>query len=269
MQFSSASFLSQEDASHASLESSCTPIDQEIHQKDHDMMKSPQNRKKRGRFFAIFGKSNANAEVEREIEPSHFNMSQDDTNEGSLSQFSQDFSDRLCGLSMKASQDPFIYSDNSKSSSRANSMSNLNPYSMSNPNSNRDNTFVPFSSMKLPQPPPLSQSRYNPNSNPNSNNSNSNYEIPIPVVSSSSSARTSYQASNPNTKPMMTEKQITIAPALTNPFIERTTSSLSLHRDKRIRTNRNSMTTNLWISAFKERPRYMTDFEHVFDLGEY
>jgi hypothetical protein len=45
------SFLSQDD----SRDSECTPRDHDGYRNDQ----SPRNRKKRGRFFAIFGKSNA------------------------------------------------------------------------------------------------------------------------------------------------------------------------------------------------------------------
>jgi hypothetical protein len=52
MHVNTNSFLSQDD----SRESECTPRDQEGYRNDQS---SPRNRKKRGRFFAIFGKSNA------------------------------------------------------------------------------------------------------------------------------------------------------------------------------------------------------------------
>lgn len=85
----SASFLSQDD----SRESGNTPSEHYQQHNHNEAAYSPQNKKKRGRFFAIFGKSNAENRLDNE--PSHFNMSQDDSNQNSLSQFSQDFSDRL------------------------------------------------------------------------------------------------------------------------------------------------------------------------------
>ena len=102
------SFLSQDD----SCPSDCTPRDQNSLRRSSATIYSPENRKKRGRFFAIFGKSNAESNCS---EPSHFELSQDDSNQFPFSQFSQDFTERLGGLSMKASQDNFSQSCDARS----------------------------------------------------------------------------------------------------------------------------------------------------------
>ena len=102
------SFLSQDD----SCPSECTPRDQNSLRRSSATIYSPEIRKKRGRFFAIFGKSNAESNC---TEPSHFELSQDDSNQFPFSQFSQDFTERLGGLSMKASQDNFSQSCDARS----------------------------------------------------------------------------------------------------------------------------------------------------------
>lgn len=102
------SFLSQDD----SCPSECTPRDQNSLRRSSATIYSPEIRKKRGRFFAIFGKSNAESNCS---EPSHFELSQDDSNQFPFSQFSQDFTERLGGLSMKASQDNFSQSCDARS----------------------------------------------------------------------------------------------------------------------------------------------------------
>lgn len=201
MHLNSNSFLSQDD----SHESGCTP-------RDHDRQdqSSPRNRKKRGRFFAIFGKSNA-AEERVEDEPSHFAMSQDDSNQCSLSQFSQDFGDRIAALSMK-SQD-YNYSDNDSRSALSTDQG-FSFQSNSN-NSTNKSKFVPFSSIK---PPPLSQSKY------------SNKEVPTFSSSSSLSGQTSsHTVENNNTE--NSQKQITVASAIKNPFIKES-HSLKRENDK-------------------------------------
>jgi hypothetical protein len=102
------SFLSQDD----SCPSECTPRDQNSLRRSSATIYSPEIRKKRGRFFAIFGKNNAESNC---TEPSHFELSQDDSNQFPFSQFSQDFTERLGGLSMKASQDNFSQSCDARS----------------------------------------------------------------------------------------------------------------------------------------------------------
>ena len=171
MQLNGGSYFSQDD----SYESGCTPRNQDRHGK----INSPQNRKKRGRFFAIFGKSNAE---NIETEPSHFASSQDDSNQ--FSQFSQDFTERLGGLSMKASQDHTSYSDDSRSMFSSDGGGNSYPFG-SNSNSavsNRASKFTPFSSMKAP----LSQSKFS-----------TNREVPL-FSSSSTSAKRSEGATSSN-----------------------------------------------------------------------
>lgn len=220
MQPSCSSFCSQDD----SYQSECTPRDQDSYQQSYAMMNSPENRKKRGRFFAIFGKSNAE---NLEIEPSHFNMSQDDSNKFSSSQFSQDFTDRLGCLSMKTSQDHW-YSHDSRSAFSGDG--NSFPFG-SNSNSsisNRNGKLNPMSTMK--NPPPLSQSRLN-----------SNREVPLYLSSSSkrtssealsSAANTIIQPSDSN------RRQIAIAPAIENPFIKDESCSKNVKKSKMKRKSR-------------------------------
>jgi hypothetical protein len=202
MQHSSSSYLSQDD----SCQSECTPRDQDSYRKNRAVINSPENRKKRGRFFAIFGKSNLE---NIENEPSHFEMSQEDSSQYSSSQFSQDFTDRLGGLSMKASQDPCSHSYDSRSITSADG--NSFPFG-SNSNSsisNRVCKFNPPSTMKVP---PLSQIR-----------STSNREIPFISTSSSRRMSSESQPNGVNSKSLLPEdnrKQITIAPAIENPFIK-------------------------------------------------
>jgi hypothetical protein len=220
MQHSSSSYLSQDD----SYQSECTPRDQDSYRKNRAVINSPENRKKRGRFFAIFGKSNSE---NIENEPSHFEMSQEDSSQYSSSQFSQDFTDRLGGLSMKASQDPCSHSHDSRSIASADG--NSFPFG-SNSNSsisNRAFKFNPPSAMKVP---PLSQIR------PSSNRD-------IPLISTSLSRRTSSesQPNGVNSKSLLPEdnrKQITIAPAIENPFFK---EDNFFHRDAKTANRRKSM----------------------------
>lgn len=149
------SFLSQDD----SCPSECTPRDQNSLRRSSATIYSPENRKKRGRFFAIFGKSNAES---TSIEPSHFEMSQDDSNQFPFSQFSQDFTDRLGGLSMKASQDNFSQSCEARSAMTNDGNSFPFGSNASSTTSYVNYKLNPPSSVKAP---PHSRSRFNQNQN--------------------------------------------------------------------------------------------------------
>ena len=212
-------FFSQDD----SYEGGCTPRDQSSHRNENMMTNSPHNRKKRGRFFAIFGKSNAE---NVEIEPSHFIMSQDDSNQRSLSQFSHDFTERLGGLSMKASQDQFNYSDDSRSNFSTDGNLNLFGSNSNSSMANRNSKFVPFSTMKAPQ---QSQSRFSTNrevplfsiasKRPSSSSEGQGQGHGHAASSSSSGCGTTTNGSASGTLPIeCSQKQIIIPPAIDNPF---------------------------------------------------
>lgn len=203
MKLSSSSFLSQDD----SHDSGCTPSDQDAPKYNDAAMISPQNRKKRGRFFAIFGKSNAE---NNETEPSHFNMSQDDSNQRSLSQFSYDFTERLGGLSMKASQDISNYPDYSRSNFSCDESSYQLGSNSNSSISNRTSKFIPFSTVNAPS---ICQSRFS-----------TNREVPIFSTSNWKRPTSESQPSSSSEMavalaPQTSQKQITIAPAIINPFI--------------------------------------------------
>lgn len=219
MQHSTSSFLSQDD----SHQSECTPRDQDSYRKNRAVINSPENRKKRGRFFAIFGKSNSE---NIENEPSHFEMSQEDSSQYSSSQFSQDFTDRLGGLSMKASQDPFSHSHDSRSVTSADG--NSFPFG-SNSNSSISNRAYKFNPPSIMKVPPLSQIR-----------SNSNRETPYYSTSSSRRISSESQSNGVGVKSLLPEdnrKQITIAPAIENPFVK----DDNLNKEAKITNRRKSM----------------------------
>ena len=203
MKLSTGSFLSQDDSN----DSGCTPNDRDVHKYNDAAMVSPQNKKKRGRFFAIFGKSNAD---NNETEPSHFNMSQDDSNQRSLSQFSYDFTERLGGLSMKASQDFSTHPDNSRSNFSYDENSHQIGSNSNSSISNRTSKFIPFSTVNASS---ICQTRFSTNRE-------------VPVFSTSNWKRPSSEL-QPNSSneiaaalaPQNSQKQITIAPAITNTFL--------------------------------------------------
>lgn len=204
MKLSGGSFFSQDD----SYDSGCTPNDQDTHKRDDAVMTSPQNRKKRGRFFAIFGKSNAE---NVEVEPSHFDMSQDDSNQRSLSQFSYDFNERLGGLSMKASQDLASHQDDSRSNFACDENSYQFGSNSNSSSSNRTGKFIPFSTMKTPS---LSQPRFSTNREMGPFLNSYTKRQSSEVQSNSSNG----MAVAPAPGPESSHRQILIAPAVENPF---------------------------------------------------
>ena len=178
-----------------SCQSDCTPRGEDCHRRSLGTGHSPGNKKKRGRFYAIFGKSNAEIE---ENDGNHFELSQDDSNHCSFSQISEDFTERLGGLTVKASQD--------QCSSLSND-GNSFPFG-SNANFHKSSKLNQPSGMKA------SQSRFY-----------SNREVP-PTFSSRRSSTESLQP------PEINRRQISIAPAVENPFMRGTFSPPLAHRLK-------------------------------------
>lgn len=178
-----------------SCQSDCTPRVEDSHRRSLGTGHTPGNRKKRGRFYAIFGKSNAEID---DNEGNHFELSQDDSNQCSFSQISEDFTERLGGLTVKASQDQC-----STMSNEGNSF----PFGSST-NFHKSSKFSQSSGMKA------SQSRFC-----------SNREVP-PTLSSRRSATESLLP------PEINRRQISIAPAVENPFLRGAVSPPLAHRSK-------------------------------------
>lgn len=142
---------------------------------------SPARKAKRGRFFAAFAQSQSsvdNAKENDENDPPLFYMSQDSML-GS-SQFSQDFSDRLCRLNVQSSQD-----------------TNCHDISIVNEDSQSMDGFN-ISSLKSKDIPIFDNIDDSDNKQSHQQNKNS---------------------TNSRTLPLQ-EKQISIAPPLVNPFIK-------------------------------------------------
>lgn len=85
---------------------------------------------------------------------------------------------------------------------------------------------------------------------------NSNDSFSIPVASTRATASRGYPAD------LAEERKITIYPPQLNPFITDTTSKhFPSAKSKR-------STTTLWLSAYKDKPRFVTDFEVESMVGE-
>lgn len=91
---------------------------------------------------------------------------------------------------------------------------------------------------------------------------NSNDSFHIPALPQTSQRRTT-QITTAFKKPEpVEERKITIAPPLDNPFIiDATSIHYPTHRTKRTKTT-------LWLAAYKDKPRFVTDFEVEYMLGE-
>ena len=90
-----------------------------------------------------------------------------------------------------------------------------------------------------------------------SDNSNDSFNIPtLPMYSAPNRHRSQVKSD------LHEERKVTIMPAISNPFI---TDSTSIHYP----THRTKLSkTTLWLEAYKDRPRFVTDFEVEYMLGE-
>lgn len=90
-----------------------------------------------------------------------------------------------------------------------------------------------------------------------SDNSNDSFNIPsLPMYSAPRRQRSQVRPE------LQEERKVTILPPLVNPFV---TESTSIHYPTQ-RTKQSK--TTLWLEAYKDRPRFITDFEVEYMLGE-
>ena len=90
-----------------------------------------------------------------------------------------------------------------------------------------------------------------------SDNSNDSFNIPtLPLYSAPRRQRSQVKSD------LHEERKVTIMPPLMNPFITETTNiHYPTHKTKMSKTT-------LWLEAYKDRPRFVTDFEVEYMLGE-
>lgn len=89
----------------------------------------------------------------------------------------------------------------------------------------------------------------------------------MPTAPSTKVLKTAVKPKNPKkTSSQESEKQIDLRPVHENPFYKSFTSMPEQYFSK-IQSNV-KRPKKLWISSFKDRPRYLTDFEEVSVLGE-
>jgi len=204
------------------------------HKKTLNLAPSPMRKSKRSRSFKVFGtnindsalnvrrfdsdsRSSENSrqlpEVEQDYQ-SYFGMSQDSCMGNS--QFSQDFSDRLCNMQLSQRD-----------------------------NNNTSDTDSRFSSY--------------------ANDAYTLHAIPsiTSVVSDISSFSVPKTSAVSDKEKEDKQRQVVLPPALVNPFLvpflasTTNTTKLSIQRP-----------TTMWIEPYKERSRYLSDFETVCVLGE-
>jgi hypothetical protein len=243
-------WFSQEDTNNslpAHAFDSATPRDSQIgiHSSDNTNVNvnagSPV-RKKRGRFFQTFNfASGSNSQPrlgEINDEPIMYGMSQDIVPN---SQLSQDFSDRLGNLNVMSQQSnnsesvgffPALpTSDNDSYGSFSGSGFNIQPIKISDNIINKSNEGYILPSLLIPSPrehQPLLEKG-----------------LLATVLG--------------NNKPSIsneTERKISVPPAVQNKFLPK-------HNQTQKKPS-----TILWLAPYKERPRYITDFEVVRSLGE-
>ena len=209
-------------------------------------MNSPSKKRKMGLFSQVCGGGAGNGEyygsmgLENEA-PSHFGlMLSQDSN--MFSQMSQDFSDRFRNFNMRSSQDNNSDYSNMIAADESRSMMSTDGFCIQQP---KKLVPAPYSVLKL-----------------RSSNTASAGIAMSQGGSSSSSGRGSSSSSHNNNNISddggpegLKQRQVVIPAPVDNPFAP------AAGRRKP------SAPTMLWVAPFKERPRYVSDFEHVRDIG--
>ena len=201
-------------------------------------IQSPTKTKKRSRLFTTVcgnkgmeGNMDYSDGIENEV-PSHFNvMFSQDSN--MCSQMSEDFSHRFKTFNVKSSQD-----DYSNLGDDTRSMMSSDGFCLHQQHLNGRGHMAPYSVMK---------SRTGNNSSAGIASSSKKNNNHIPMAGQNGEEK---------------QKQITIAPPIDNPFIPH-----PHHHSQQQQPRKPPAPTSLWIAPYKERPRYVTDFEHVKDIG--